>query len=91
MSVNLITDNGKYTLSGSYCPTTVNLICNATNVPHLRWTYAYNASKNTIVLFQSDSSVIPNYANTAFPFYQLTEFSAFKNHKNQSLMNASTI
>ncbi len=55
----------------------------------MRWTYAYNASKNTIVNFQPDS-VIPNYPNAAFPFYQLTEFSVF-NYKNQLLMNASTI
>ncbi len=89
-SVSLITDDGKDTLSGLYCPTTVTLICNATKVPLLRWTYTCNASKNAIVHFQPDSGIIPGYPNSAFPFYQLTQFSAFE-YKNKLLMNASTI
>ncbi len=89
-SVSVITDDGKDTLSGSYCPTTVKLICNVTNLPHLRWTYAYNASKTNIIVHFQPDSVIPHYPNAAFPFYQLTEFSVF-NYKNQLLMNASTI
>ncbi len=87
-SVSVITEDGNDKLSGLYCPTTVTLICNVTSVPHLRWTY--NASKNTIVLFQPDS-VISFYPNAAFPFYQLTQFNAYKNHENQSRINASTI
>ena len=67
-SVSVITDDGKDTLSGLYCPTTVKLICNVTNVPHLRWTY--NTSRNIIVLFHSGSVV--RYPVAAFPFYQLT-------------------
>ncbi|XP_064406250.1 uncharacterized protein LOC135351213 isoform X2 [Halichondria panicea] len=86
-SVSVITDDGKDTLSGSYCPTTVKLICNVTNFPHLRWTY--NTSKNIIVIFNSDSVV--RYPIAAFPFYQLTQFNVYKNHMNRTLINASTI
>ncbi len=86
MSVSVITDDGKDTLSGSYCPTTVKLICNITNLPHLRWTY--NSSK-TIVYFQPDS-VVHFFPNAAFPYYQLT-FNAYKHHSSQSRINASTI
>ena len=86
-SVSVITDDGKDTLSGSYCPTTVKLICNVTSLPNLRWTY--NTSKNIIVLFHSDSVV--RYPVAAFPFYQLTQFNVYKNHMNRTRINASTI
>ncbi|XP_064406269.1 uncharacterized protein LOC135351235 [Halichondria panicea] len=86
-SVSVITDDGKDTLSGSYCPTTVKLICNVTSLPHLRWTY--NTSKNIIVIFHSDSVV--RYPIAAFPFYQLTQFNVYKNNMNRTLINASTI
>ena len=88
MSVSVNTDDGKDTLSGSYCPTTVKLICNVTNLPYVRWTY--NISKNIIVSFQPDS-ILRFDPITAFPFYQLTQFNAYKNQMNQSRINASTI
>ena len=84
-SVSVITDDGKDTLSGSYCPTTVKLICNVTNAPYLRWTY--NTSKNIIVTFLPDG-VVRYVPIAAFPFYQLTQFNVCK---NRTLINASTI
>ena len=66
-SISVITDDGKDILSGSYCPTTVKLICNVPNLPNLRWTY--NTSKEIIVIFLSDS--VEHYPIPAFPFYQL--------------------
>ncbi|XP_064406230.1 uncharacterized protein LOC135351193 isoform X3 [Halichondria panicea] len=89
MSVSVITDDGKDTLSGLYCSTTVKLICNVTNLPFVQWTY--NTSKQVIVSFQPDSVVRNLDPIVAFPFYQLTQFNAYKNQMNQSRINASTI
>ncbi len=84
-SVSVITDDGKDTLSGSYCPTTVKLICNVTNAPYLRWTY------NTIIIALPSDSVVRYQPIPAFPFYELTNFNVYKNHMNWTLINASTI
>ena len=94
-SVNLITDNGKDTLSGSYCPTTVKLICNVTNLPNLLWTYN-NGSKMDMIIFnfQPDHAITFDPITTdfsAFLFVQLTQFNVYKNQYNQSRINASTI
>ncbi len=84
-------DDGK--LSGSYCPTTVNLTCTVVNVDFLRWTY--NASDSIVVDFQPDIQCIndPIIINlpTVFPFVQLTHFNTYKNEVNQFKLNATTI
>ncbi len=88
-SVSLITDNGKDTLSGPYCPITVKLICNVTNV-------ANNGSKVDMIIFdfQPDHKVTFDPITTdflAFPLVQLTQFNVHKNQNNQTRINASTI
>ncbi len=94
-SVSLITDNGKDTLSGPYCPITVKLICNVTNVPNLLWKYN-NGSKMDMIIFdfQPDHKVTFDPITTdflAFPLVQLTQFNVHKNQNNKSKINASTI
>ncbi|XP_064406307.1 uncharacterized protein LOC135351259 isoform X2 [Halichondria panicea] len=88
-------DDGKNTLSGSYCPTTVKLICNVTNVPNLLWTYNNGSKINMIISdFQTDHAITFDPITTdfsAFPFVQLTQFNVYKNQNNQSRINASTI
>ena len=96
MLVTLITDDGKYTLSGSYCPTTVKMLCNVTNVPYLLWTYNSGSKlDNFIVNFQPDDiarTFDPIRTNiSAFPIVQLTQFNMKKNQENQSQINASTV
>ncbi len=95
MSVSLIMDDGKDTLSGSYCSTTVKLICNVTSVPKLLWTYN-NGSKMDVIIFdfQPDHAITFNPITThfsAFPLVQLTQFNVHKNQNNRSQINASTI
>ncbi len=95
MLVTLITDDGKYTLSGSYCPTTVKMLCNVTNGQYLLWTYNSGSKlDNFIVNFPPDDiarTFDPIRTNiSAFPIVQLTQFN-MKKKENQSQINASTI
>ncbi len=91
MSVNLFTEDGKEKLSGSHCPATIKLICNAVDVHFLRWTY-----NNPIYItsFQTDNEKNVDLImtdHTAFPFVQLTQFNVYQNQENQQRINASAI
>lgn len=80
-----MTDNGKDTLSGFYCP---KIFCNVTKLLHLWWRYNSNRK---IYDFQPDNFDLILTNVTPFPFIQLTQFNAYKIQNNRLVFNVSSV